>query len=547
MRRRWRGVSRAKMMLQFGTMRILNADQMREADRRTIQDIGIASLVLMENAGRQVVAAVESLYPDLAERSIAIVCGKGNNGGDGFVVARTLQQRGFDVSVFVIGRLSEVKGDARINLDILGNIGQTVVEVADETAWELHGAEIAGHDLIIDAMFGTGLSAPLTGFYETVVADINEAGVPIVSIDIPSGMSADTADLIGDAIEATVTVTLGAPKVPLVLPPAEAKSGEVVIADIGIPADVIEQLEGPRLELLTREQMRPLIQPRAADAHKGDFGRVLVVAGSMGKAGAAVLCAQGAMRAGAGLVTVASPQSCQATIAAHAAEYMTEGLDETPEGTVHFSAADTVLGIDADVIVAGPGLGRGEGVTTFVRELLDKCEGPLVLDADALNAFADEPALLVGREGRDLIITPHPGEMARLVGCTVEDLQVDRIGIATDFAKRHKLYLVLKGYRTIIVTPDEKVFINPTGCPGMATGGTGDVLAGMIGAWLAQLLDAEAACKLAVYLHGSAGELADADNGEVSMTAGDLVDHIGDAILEVTARRRVAVSKATAD
>jgi ADP-dependent NAD(P)H-hydrate dehydratase / NAD(P)H-hydrate epimerase len=524
-------------------MRILNAEQMREADRRAIQEIGIASLVLMENAGRQVVAAVESLYPDLSERRIAIVCGKGNNGGDGFVVARTLQQRGFDVSVFVIGRLTEIKGDARINLEILGRIGQTVVEVADETAWELHGAEITGHDLIIDAMFGTGLSAPLDGFFETVVGDINDAGVPIVSIDIPSGMSADTSDLIGDAIEATVTVTLAAPKLPLVLPPAEMTAGEVVIADIGIPADVIEQLEGPRIELMTREQMRPIIQPRSPEAHKGDFGRVLVVAGSMGKAGAAVLCAQGAMRAGAGLVTVASPKSCQPTIAAHAAEYMTEGLDETAEGTVHFSAADAVLAIDADVIVAGPGLGRGEGVTTFVRELLDKCEGPLVLDADALNAFADEPALLLGRDGRDLIITPHPGEMARLVGCTVEDLQADRIGIATDFAKRHRLYVVLKGYRTLVVTPDQKVFVNPTGCPGMATGGTGDVLAGMLGAWLAQLLDAEAACKVAVYLHGSAGELADADNGEVSMTAGDLVDHIGDAILEVTARRRVATSK----
>jgi len=524
-------------------MRILNAAQMREADRRTIQDIGIASLVLMENAGRQVVAAVESLYPDLAERRIAIVCGTGNNGGDGFVVARTLEQRGFDVSVFVIGRHTEVKADARINLEILGRTGQTVVEVGDETAWELHGAEIAGHDLIIDAMFGTGLSSPLTGFYETVVADINEAGVPIVSIDIPSGMSADTCDVIGDSIEATVTVTLAAPKLPLVLPPAEMKAGEVVIADIGIPSDVIDQLEGPRIDLLTRDQMRALIQPRAPDAHKGDFGRVLIVAGSVGKAGAAVLCAQGAMRAGAGLVTVAAPTSCQPTIAAHAAEYMTEGLDETADGTVHFSAAEAVLGIDADVIVAGPGLGRGEAVTTFVRELLDKSEGPLVLDADALNAFADEPALLVGREGRDLIITPHPGEMARLVGCTVEDLQADRIGIATDFAKRHRLYLVLKGYRTLVVTPDEKVFVNPTGCPGMATGGTGDVLAGMLGAWLAQLLDAEAACKLAVYLHGSAGELADADNGEVSMTAGDLIDHIGDAILEVSARRRV-VNKA---
>ena len=314
-------------MLQFEAMRILNADQMREADRRTIQDIGIASLVLMENAGRQVVAAIESLYADLADRHIAVVCGKGNNGGDGFVVARTLQQRGFEVSVFLIGTVNEVKGDARINLEILGRIGQTLVEVADETAWELHGAEIAGHDLIIDAIFGTGLSAPLTGFYETVVADLNEAGVPIVSIDIPSGMSADTSDLIGDAIEATVTVTLGAPKLPLILPPAEMKCGEVVIADIGIPSDVFDQLEGRQIELLTREQMRPLIQPRAPEAHKGDFGRVVVVAGSVGKAGAAVLCAHGAMRSGAGLVTVASPRACQPTIGAHDAEYMTEGID----------------------------------------------------------------------------------------------------------------------------------------------------------------------------------------------------------------------------
>jgi len=521
-------------------MRILNAEQMREADRRTIQEIGLASLVLMENAGRQLVAAIESLYPDLPDRRIAIVCGKGNNGGDGFVAARTLHQRGFDVSVFVIGPISEIKGDARTNLTILGNIGQTVVEVTDETAWELHGTEITGHDLIIDAMFGTGLTTPLSGFYETVVADINEAGVPIVAIDVPSGMSADTSDLIGDCIEATVTVTLGAPKVPLVLPPAEMKAGEVVIADIGIPSEVIEQLEGPRLELLTRERMRALIQPRAADAHKGDFGRVLVVAGSTGKTGAAVLCAQGALRAGAGLVTVAAPRSCQAVIASHAVEYMTEGIDENADGTVHFAAAEAVLGFSADVVVAGPGLGRGAAVTAFVRELVDKCESPLVLDADALNAFADEPASLVGREGRDVIITPHPGEMARLVGCTVDDLQADRIGIAADFARRHQLYVVLKGYRTLVVTPDEKVFVNPTGCPGMATGGTGDVLAGMLGAWLAQLLDAEAACKLAVYLHGSAGELADADSGEVSMTAGDLVDHIGDAILEVTARRRVA-------
>jgi ADP-dependent NAD(P)H-hydrate dehydratase / NAD(P)H-hydrate epimerase len=317
----------------------------------------------------------------------------------------------------------------------------------------------------------------------------------------------------------------------------------VVIADIGIPGEVIESLDGPRIELLTRDRLRPLIEPRAVDSHKGDFGRVLVIAGSVGKSGAAVLAAQGALRSGAGLVTVATPRSCQPTVAAHGVEYMTEPLDETSSGTVDFGALEAVQAIAADVIVAGPGLGRGESVSAFARELLERIGAPLVLDADALNAFAGDPASLVGREGRDVIITPHPGEMARLVGCTVEDLQADRLGIASDFARTHQVIVVLKGYRTIIASPSGHIFVNPTGSPGMATGGTGDVLAGMIGGWLGQLLDAEAACRLAVYLHGSAGELADADAGEVSMTAGDLVDHIGDAILELTARRRVAKPK----
>jgi NAD(P)H-hydrate epimerase len=512
---------------------------MREADRRTIQDIGIPSLVLMENAGRQTVAAMESIFQDLGDRRVAILSGKGNNGGDGFVVARTLYQRGIDVSVFVVGQVAEVKGDARINLEILGRLGITVVEVADEGAWELHFSEISAHSLIVDALFGTGLKSALSGIYETIVADVNSSGIPVVAIDVPSGMSADTPDLIGDCIEATMTVTLGAPKLPLVLPPAEEKAGEVVIADIGIPADVIEGVDGQRVELMTRDQMRTLISPRASDAHKGDFGRVLIVAGSRGKTGAAILAAHGALRSGAGLVTVATPRSCVAIVAAHTPEYMTEALDETIDGTIDFAAADYVLASSADVLAIGPGLGRGEGVTTFMRELVEKSEIPLVLDADALNAFVDEPAALVGREGRDLIITPHPGEMARLVGCTVEDVQADRMGIARDFAAVHRVYVVLKGYRSLIATPERKLFINPTGSPGMATGGTGDVLAGMLAAWLAQLLDAEAACKLATYVHGAAGELADADEGEVSMTAMDVANHIGDAVLELTARRRV--------
>ena len=520
-------------------MRIFTAEQMREADRRTIEDIGIPSLVLMENAGRQVVAAMESFFDDLADRQIAVLSGKGNNGGDGFVVARTLHQRGVGVSVFVVGQVAEIKGDARINLEILGRLGITVVEISDESQWELHFSEISAHTLIVDALFGTGLKSALSGIYETIIADVNGSGIPVVAIDVPSGMSADTPDLIGDCIEATVTVTLGAPKLPLVLPPAEQKAGEVVVADIGIPAEIIQTVDGPLVELMTRDVMRVLISPRQPDAHKGDFGRVLIVAGSRGKTGAAVLAAQGALRSGAGLVTVATPRSCVPLVAVHTPDYMTEGLEETVDGTIHFAAAEYVLGLTADVLAVGPGLGRGEAVTAFMRELIDRSELPLIFDADALNAFVDEPAALIGREGRDLIITPHPGEMARLIGCSIEDVQADRMGIARDFASAHRVYVVLKGYRTLIATPDGKVFINPTGSPGMATGGTGDVLAGMMAAWLAQLLDAEAACRLATYLHGAAGELADADEGEVSMTASDLAEHIGDAILELTARRRV--------
>jgi NAD(P)H-hydrate epimerase len=524
-------------------MRILSAGQIREADRRTVHEIGIPSLVLMENAGRQVVAAMESFFEDLADRRVAVLAGKGNNGGDGFVVARTLHQRGIDVSVFLVGQVADVKGDARVNLEILGRLGLTVVEIVDEGQWELHFSEISQHGLIVDALFGTGLSAALGGMYETVIGDVNGSEIPVVAIDLPSGVSADTPHLIGDAIDATVTVTLAAPKLPLILPPAEHLSGEVVIADIGIPGDVIESLDGPRIELLTRDRMRGLISPRAPDAHKGDFGRVLIVAGSRGKTGAAGLAARGALRAGAGLVTVATPASCLSVVAAYAPEYMTEPLDEDEDGTVAAAAAGRVLALGPDVLVVGPGLGRGPGVTTFVKIILAESEAPLVFDADALSAFAGDAAGLVGHEGRPLVITPHAGEMARLLGCTIDDVQSDRLGIARDFASTHGVYVVLKGHRSLIATPDGKVFINPTGCPGMATGGSGDVLAGMVAAWLAQLLDAEAACRLAVFLHGAAGELADADEGEVSMTAGDLVDHIGDAVLELTARRRVTPTR----
>jgi ADP-dependent NAD(P)H-hydrate dehydratase / NAD(P)H-hydrate epimerase len=510
-------------------VRILNAAQMRDADRHTIEEIGIPSLVLMENAGRQVVAAIEAAYETNLDGRVAVLCGRGNNGGDGFVVARTLLQRGIEAAVFVIGAVSDIRGDARTNLDILGRLGVTVVEINDEQAWELHFSEIARCSLIVDAIFGTGLRSAVAGMLETVIADINAADIPIVSVDLPSGMSADTPHLIGDCIDASLTVTLAAPKLPLVLPPGEAYAGDVVIADIGIPHEVIDAVEGPRVELLTPEQLRALIGPRAADSHKGDFGRLTLAAGSMGKTGAAYLAAMGALRSGAGLVTVATPAACLPIVASMGPEFMTVDLPDD-RGMVTAGAVDRLLEQTHDVIACGPGLGRSANVAEFVRALLDRATCPLVLDADAITNLADDPGRLSGSEERNVIITPHPGEMARLIGGSIADVQNNRLEVATDFATTHRVHVVLKGHRTVIATPEGHVFINPTGNPGMATGGTGDVLTGMIAAWLAQLLDAEAACRLAVFLHGAAGDLAEAREGQAAMTATDLLDHLGEAL-----------------
>lgn len=519
-------------------MRVLNTQQMREADRRTIDEIGIPSVVLMENAGRQAVAAMEAAFEGLAASHVGVLCGQGNNGGDGFVVARTLIQRGIEASVFLLGTVSEVRGDARTNIEILGRIGLTVVEITSAQEWELHFSEISECDLLVDAILGTGFHGRLSGLLETVVADVNELGVPVVAIDLPTGLSADSHEIEGNAIDASMTVTLAAPKIPLVLPPADSHCGDLVIADIGIPHPIIDDVEGPYLELLTRERMRELVPARAAESHKGDFGRVLIIAGSTGKTGAAHLAALGALRSGAGLVTIATPRSCVPVLASMAAEYMTEALDETPEGTIDYAALERVLDMQSDVIAIGPGIGQSPSTSAFVQGLVERTGVPIVLDADALNAFAEEPERLMGRDGVDMIVTPHPGEMARLLNTSIEAVQHDRLNTARDFASAHRLHVILKGHRSVVAGPDNRAFLNLTGNAGMATGGTGDVLTGMLAAWFAQLLDAEAACKIAVYLHGSAGDLAEADEGEVSLMATDIVSHIGDAILELTARRK---------
>ena len=513
-------------------MRVLDGAQMRDADRRTIDEIGIPSIVLMENAGHEVVAAMEKTFGDLRSRRIAILCGRGNNGGDGFVIARTLRQQGVDVGVFLLGRIADVKGDARTNLDVLERLGSSVIEVPDGQAWQLRGPEVARYNVLVDAMLGTGLSKPVEGLLHTVVADINAMSVPVVAVDIPTGLSTDSPTVVGDAVEATLTVTLGAPKLPLVLPPGDAYTGDLVIADIGIPEAIIDGLDGPRLELMGQAGIRRLLPSRATDAHKGDFGHVLVVAGSPGKTGAACLAGLGALRSGAGRVTIATPRSCLSTIASAAPEYMTLPLSESAAGTVDGDALSQVLAFPCDVIAVGPGLGTGSDSAALVRGVVARATVPVVLDADGLTVWAEDPSELQGREGTDVVITPHPGEMSRLCGVPIAAVQGDRIRVARAFAAEHKVHVVLKGAQTVIATPGGTAFLNTTGNPGMASGGTGDVLTGVTAAWLGQLQDVEAACQVAVYLHGLAGDLAASHHGGAVLIASDVVGALGRAFTE---------------
>ncbi len=512
-------------------MRVLNTAQMREADRRTIADLGVPSLVLMEHAARQVVSAVESRWPSLPGGGrIAVLCGKGNNGGDGLAAARMLAARGAAVRAYLAAPAAEIRGDAGVNLAALRRSGVPAVDASSPSAWEAARADVGACDLVIDALFGTGLARPLAGHWRSIVGDLNGSGVPAAAIDLPSGLSADTPAVIGEAVAAALTVTLGAPKLPLLLDPAAARAGAVVVADIGVPAPVVDALAGPRVTVITRSWARRQVPRRGRDTHKGDYGRVLVAAGSTGKTGAAGLAGLGALRSGAGLVTVATPRVCQPTVAALAPEYMTLGLDDDGAGLVAAEAARAVLAERCDVLAVGPGLGRGAGVSRFVRELMDRAPVPMVLDADALNAFAGDRAGLRGRPDRALVITPHAGEMGRIIGRPVDYVAANRLGAARDLAGEQGIFVVLKGSRTLVATPAGDVWINVTGNPDMATGGTGDVLTGVLAAWMAQLPDVEAACGLGVCLHGLAGDAAAAEHG-AGLLARDLARGLGPALV----------------
>jgi hydroxyethylthiazole kinase-like uncharacterized protein yjeF len=486
-------------------MKILTPEQIREVDRLSTEQYGIPSIILMENAGMRVVEVLEGQFEDLEALTVAILCGKGNNGGDGFVVARQLIQKGCSPFVFLFASEDEVKGDAKTNLAMLKALGYPPTVILTEEEWSEEKLELLDADIVVDALLGTGVRKPIEGLYRSVIESIGEdfPRAKIVAVDVPS-----------PGVQADITVTFSALKASLVLYPDCEDAGDVILAEIGNPPDLL-QSASHRLNLIQPHEL----PHRLADTNKGTYGKVLIIGGSRGKSGAAAMAGQAALRSGAGLVTVATAESVLPMVALSMPELMTEALAETSDGSIANQSISNLLK-DKTIVAIGPGLSGVPETGAFVRRLGSECRVPMVIDADGLNA-------LIGFEGDmgGAVLTPHPGEMGRLIGKDVDYVQANRLDVAADFAKRRNAYVVLKGHRSVVATPDGSLYVNPTGNPGMATGGTGDILTGMIAGILAQEhlgSFIERLC-LAVYLHGLAGDLAADEIGEESLVATDLL------------------------
>lgn len=517
-------------------MRVLTAAEMGETDRRTVEEFGTPLGVLMKAAGEAVAKFARRQYPK-AER-IVVLCGKGNNGGDGMVAARSLAVSGLSVSVVLLGKSVDVKGEAASALARLLDTGKVVVhEVQDEETlqhafWEIGVAEepVGGRaDLVLDAVVGTGFHPPLRGLAETARGLVEGLSIPVIAVDVPSGWNADSVDQTAPgAFRADAVVTFTAPKLAHVF--GYMTAGPVVVAGIGSPEDAIPQGDG----LSWTGSSKALAEkPRDPNSNKGKFGHVLVVGGSYGTAGAPAMSSLAALRTGAGLVTAGVPKNVADVVASVTPELMVKPLAEDAEGSI---AQENVEGPKLEellnrmtVVALGPGLSQRGDAKTVARELVAKVTVSMVVDADGLNAFDGRADLLHGA-GRVLVLTPHPGEMARLSGLTVKEVEADRIGLARKFATEHKLTLVLKGWRTLIAHPDGRVAVNTTGNPAMAKGGSGDILTGIVAAMLSQYPnDVARAVETAVYLHGLAADFAARVMDEHTVLATDTVAHLSDA------------------
>ncbi len=501
-------------------MKLSTKQLSREIDRDAIKRFGIPGIVLMENAGRSVASVILTQYP--SAKKIAVICGAGNNAGDGFVIARHLISAGKEVVTYIVEPEDSYKEDAKTNLEALIRIGATVRQ--------LHGKlpEINDAELLVDAIFGTGLRKEVEEFYAKLIQFINSSDVPRVSVDIPSGLDADTGKPRGLAVIADVTVTFAPAKLGAFIYPGVDYSGDVYVADITIPKTLEQSIP---LELLTFRKCAGMIKKRTEDSHKGTYGHLLVLSGSPGKSGAAVLCAEAALRAGSGLVTLGVPESIASAVEEKTTEVMTLSLKASQNGAFHSEAykeALLELNEKKTALAIGCGISTHGNVSKFLEKVVEGCEVPVVFDADALNIISEKPSILT-KTKTPAILTPHPGEMARLCKTGTKQVQDDRIGVSTGFSKEHGCYVVLKGARTVISTPEGKAFINPTGNSAMATAGTGDVLTGIIAGLLAQGYDPEHACLLGVFLHGHAADILLEKVGASGFTASEISGKIPDS------------------
>jgi ADP-dependent NAD(P)H-hydrate dehydratase / NAD(P)H-hydrate epimerase len=482
----------------------------------------------MENAGTAVADLVRTRYPQAG--SVGVICGKGNNGGDGFVVARKLRETGWDVRLLLLAEPAELRGDAAEMFQRLSI--KPVVVTSTEKLKSNEAGNVFASDVLIDAILGTGFRPPVSELYGAAIAALNASSAPVVAVDIPSGADADTmGEPNGTIARADVIVTFTAPRPAHIF--GQLGSGPLIISPIGSPDGAI--ISSLNLNLITAQDIASLFKPRPRESNKGSYGHVLVIGGSVGKAGSAAMAGMAVLRSGAGLSTVATPESILATVAGFHPEIMTEPLDETPAGSIALKAKDSIaeLAKGKSVVAIGPGISRHPETSGLVRYLVKTLTQPIVLDADGLNAFEGQTKELSGN-GRSLVITPHPGEMARLAGCTIAEVQRDRINVSRNFSREHELIVVLKGHRTLVAQPSGEVWVNSTGNPGMATGGTGDILTGMVAGLMAQnprrILEAVIA---AVHLHGLAGDVACESTGEQSLVATDLVSALPEAFRRV--------------
>jgi NAD(P)H-hydrate epimerase len=514
-------------------MILVTANEMQQMDLRTIESFGIPGRVLMENAGRGATRFFVERFSDLKNKRIGVIAGRGNNGGDGFVIARYLAQAGIPVKVYLLAPGNRVKGDAAANLELLKPLEIPVIEIPDENSFSVQKPSMTDSDIWIDAILGTGLKSEVKGYFRKIINFINDLDKPVFAVDIPSGLNSDTGQPCGTCIRAQATATFGFAKTGHMIYPGKGYTGMLEIIDIGIPPHIVASV-GPRQFLLTKDRIKSYLFPRVADAHKGTTGHLLVVAGSSGKTGAASMTSISALRAGAGLVTLGIAKSLNPILEAQILEAMTSPLPEIRQGVLSESAFDAIqeLMIGKKCLAIGPGLGQAAETKKLVRKIIQECQIPMVIDADGLNNLAGQMQIIKSASA-PIVLTPHPGEMARLLDTTVGSIQQDRINSARSAAVALNVHVVLKGARTVIGHPDGRVFINPTGNPGMASGGMGDVLTGIIAGYIVQGYSPKTAAHIGAYLHGAAADCLAKSMGPYGYLAGEVMNSVPGEIKKI--------------